>query len=397
MKRGDQYAQAQMWDKAAAEYQTAQRLEPDNPDVAIKLRQVAQKRAGERLTRARSLIARGEIEAGLTVIQDAVRLDPGSTDAQQALDDANQQVLARAEELLATPEAQRALELTQLVLAGSPRDPRARAADEHVRDALAEQSYAQAEQFATAGKKGNALIAYAASMTFRPSFRDARAQIGDVKLALQQELTFHVVLDRFATTGPGDGDIAAHLRPELVAQAFDDHLPLRVVGSPPAPTARGVRVTGALSAYRFGPERVTSRNDQCDYIRGYDTVPNPARADAERQVNNAEQRLGQAEREVDQEQKEIDRYQRDVDDTQRRAATTTRRARSITSAAASSRPRTTSRARASACRAPPRTAAACGRTSNTRSAACATCRLPSSSRTTSARTSPSRSARSTPR
>src|SRR5215470_3005918 len=83
MKRGDQYVQAGMWDKAAAEYQTAQRLEPDNPDVAIKLRQVAQKRSGERLTRAKSLIARGEIEAGLGVIQEAVRLDPGSTEAQQ--------------------------------------------------------------------------------------------------------------------------------------------------------------------------------------------------------------------------------------------------------------------------------------------------------------------------
>jgi tetratricopeptide (TPR) repeat protein len=320
MKRGDQYAQAAMWDKAAAEYQAAQRLEPDNPDVTIKLRQVAQKRAGERLTRAKALIARGEIEAGLAVIQDAVRLDPSSTEAQQALDDANQQVIARAEELLETPDAAKALELTQLVLAGSPKDRRARAADDRVRDALADKAYAQAEQFAGVGKRGNALIAYAACMTYRPNFRDARAQIGDVKLALQQELTFHVVLDRFAVSGPGESDLAAHLRPELVAQAFDDHLPLRVVASAPGPGVRGVRLTGALSAYRFGPERAASRNEQCTYVRGHDSVPNPLRAMAERDVAAAEQQLARAERSIDDLQRDVDRAQKEVDDQQKEQA-----------------------------------------------------------------------------
>lgn len=320
MKRGDQYAAAGMWDKAAGEYQAAQRLEPDNADAAIKLRQMKQKQAGDRLARGNSLIARGEVEAGLAVIQEAARLDPDSTAAQRALDDANQAALARAEQLLATPEARRAFDLTQLVLAGSPRDPRARRMDDRVRDALAEKAYAEAEQFAQDGKKANALIAYAACTSFRPGYRDARAQIGDVKLALQRELTFHVVLDRFAAAGAGEQDLAARIKPELVAQAFDDRLPLRVVTAPPGRDARGVHVAGALSAYRFGPARTASRNDQCDYIRGYDTVPNPVRADHERDLGYAEQRLAQAEREVDQNQRDADRYQRDLDDKQKEQA-----------------------------------------------------------------------------
>jgi tetratricopeptide (TPR) repeat protein len=320
MKRGDQYAQAGMWDKAAAEYQTAQRLEPANPDVTIKLRQVGQKQANERLTRARSLMSRGEIEAGLAVIQEAAKLDPTSTDAQRALDEANQFVLRKAEELLSTPEAAKALELTQLVLAGSPRDPRARAMDGRVRDALAEKAYGDAERFADAGKKGNALIAYAASTSFRPGFRDAKVQIGEVKLALQRELTYYVVLDRLATPGAGgagEQDVASRMKLDLVAQAFDDHLPLRVVSAPPGPSAYGVRITGALSAYRFGPEQISRRNDSCDYIRGYDTVPNPRRAEAEHQVSNAEQRLAQAERDVDSAQRDVDGYQKGVDDAQK--------------------------------------------------------------------------------
>jgi len=320
MKRGDQYAQAGMWDKAAAEYQTAQRLEPDDTDAAIKLRQMKQKQAGDRLTRGKSLMARGEIEAGLAVIQEAARLDPDNTEAQRALDEANRHALERAEELLATPEAQRAFELTQLVLAGSPRDPRARTMDNRVRDALAARAYGQAEQFAEAGKKGNALIAYAACLSFRPGFRDAKVQIGDVKLALHSELTFHVVLDRFAAPGAGEQDLAARIKPELVAQAFDDRLPLRVVTAAPRADARGVHVAGVLSGYRYGPVKVTTRHDSCEYVRGFDTVPNPARAEAERQVGYAEQRLAQVERDVDQSQREVDRYQRDVDDKQKEQA-----------------------------------------------------------------------------
>jgi tetratricopeptide (TPR) repeat protein len=314
VKRGDKYAEAGMWDKAAAEYQTALKLEPGDTDVQIKLKRVKQKQSDEHLARGKALMARGEIEGGLSVIQQAAKLAPDSTEAQRALDDANQQALKKAEAVLGTPESRKAFELTQLVLAGSPNDPRAKAMDEQVRDALAEESYKKAETFRETGKKGNALIELAACVTYRPAYQDAKVQIGDLKLALQNELTYYVVLEKFATTSQGEQEIAAKMKPELVAQAFDERIPLRVVAAPPAKNSLGVRVRGALSAYRFGPPRTATRNEQCEYIKGYDTVPNPRRAEAERQVASAEQRLAQAEREVDQEQKEVDRYQREVDD-----------------------------------------------------------------------------------
>jgi len=314
VKRGDSYAKAGMWDKAVVEYQAALQIKPGDTDVQIKIKKVQQQQSGEQLARGKILVGRGEIEAGLAVIQQAVKLAPDNTEAQRALEDANQQALTKAEELLGTPDSRKSFELTQLVLAGAPNDPRARAMDEQVRDALAEQSYGRAESFREAGKKGNALIEYAACVTYRPGFRDAKAAIGDVKLALQNELMFYVLLDKFAASSAGEQDIAAKMKPELVAQAFDERIPLRVVGALPAKGNRGVRVAGGLSAYRFGPAKVGSRNEQCEYIRGYDTVPNPRRADAERQLGYAEQRLASAERDVDREQKDVDRYQRDVDD-----------------------------------------------------------------------------------
>jgi tetratricopeptide (TPR) repeat protein len=313
VKRGDSYAQAGMWDKAAVEYQAALKLEPGDTDVQIKLRQVSQKQAGERLTRGKSLLARGEIEAGLSVIQEAAKLDPQSTEAQRALDDANQQALTAAEGLLSTPESAKAFDLVQLVLAGSPRDPRAHRMDDRVRDALAEQAYGRAEKFAADGKRGNALIEFAACASYRPAFRDVKAQIGDVKLALQNELMFYVVLDHFASSSAREQDLAGRLTPELVSQAFDDRLLLKIVG-PPAGKGRGVRISGGLSGYRFGPPRTAMRNESCDYIKGYETVPNPERAQAERAVSDNEQRMAHAEREMDSQQRDVDRYQREVDD-----------------------------------------------------------------------------------
>ncbi len=317
VKRGDQFANAGMWDKAAVEYQAALKIEPGDTDTQIKLRKMKEKQSGEHLARGKALMARGEIEAGLAVIQNAAKLDPNNTDAQRTLDEANQTALKKAESLLTTPQSHEAFVLTQLVLKGSPNDPRAKALDEQVRDALAEQSYGRAEKFQEDGKKGNALIELAACVTYRPGFRDAKAMIGDVKLQLQNELTFFVLLDKFASGGGGEQAIAGQLKPELVAQAFDERIPLRVVGTLPSKTARGVRVGGALSAYRFGPAKAATRNEQCTYIKGYDTVPNPRRADAERQVASAEQRLASAQRDADNEQKEVDRYTKDADGHQR--------------------------------------------------------------------------------
>ncbi len=313
VKRGDSYAEAGMWDKAAAEYQAALKIKPGDTDVQIKLKRINEKKSGEAVARGKALLARGEIEAGLAVLIEAARLAPDSTEAQRALTEANAQALNKAEELLSTPESKKSFELTQLVLAGSPNDPRAKDVDNRVRDALAELSYAAAEQFRDKGKKGNALMEYAACVTYRPGFRDAKAQIGDVKLALQNELMFYVVLDKVASEGSGEKDIASKMKPDLVAQAFDDRIPLRVVGASPGKEARGVRVSSALSAYRFGPPRSATRNESCTYIKGYDIVPNPRRADAERQLASAEQRLTQEERNVDSEQKNIDRYQSDLD------------------------------------------------------------------------------------
>src|SRR5437868_2152932 len=79
VKRGDQYASVGMWDMATADYEAARKIKPGDTDVTIKIKKVKQKQAIEVLSRGKALIARGEIEGGLAVIQQAAKLDPAST------------------------------------------------------------------------------------------------------------------------------------------------------------------------------------------------------------------------------------------------------------------------------------------------------------------------------
>jgi tetratricopeptide (TPR) repeat protein len=326
MKRGDDFAAAGLWDKAAAEYQRASSLDPSEPEAQIKLRQMRRRMSLERLARGKSLMARGEIAVGLAAIHEAVRLDPESADAQRALTEANLTALRKAEELLDADEGKKAFELTSLVLAGSPNDPRARDLDARVRERLAEQAYNRAEAFAAKGKLGNALAEFAASAFYRPAYKDAKLRVGQVRLSLEQELTFWVVLERFTDTGSGLG---ATLSPDLFGQSFDDKLPLKVVASLPGAAAasggtkasrpaeppsnvRGVKVWGKFDGYGFNHDK-SKVGRTCDYVCGKDYVPNPQYAAAERAVGDAERQQAQADNEVARAQQEIDRAQQEVD------------------------------------------------------------------------------------
>lgn len=333
--RGDDFAKAGLWDKAAAEYEAAMRLDPSEPEAQIKLKEARRKMSGERLSKGRALMARGEIAAGLAAIQEAAKLDADSVEAQKALTDANAQALARAEELLGADEGRKALELTALVLKGSPNDPRAKDLDGRVRDRLAEQSYARGDAFQAKGKLGNALVEFAACVDYRADYKDAKLRVGQVKLALEKEITFYVVLDKFADTG---GGLAGVLTPELLGVSFDEKLPLKVVAQAPsakapppppkdpkaakadAPAAEasvyGVKVSGKFDGYKYTHDQ-NKVGKTCDYVCGKDYEPNPDYAAAERTVADSERQQAQADDEAARAQQEIDRWQKEVDDKQK--------------------------------------------------------------------------------
>ncbi|MBI4701593.1 MAG: hypothetical protein HY744_10625 [Deltaproteobacteria bacterium] len=313
ISRGDKYAQTGMWDEAAAAYEAAIRLDPSETEGQIKLQQARQRQAAERLQRATALESRGELAAALELVQQAARFDPASTPAQQALTRMSEAALDEAEKLLSGGQPAKAFSLTALVMKGAPRHTRAKRLDAQARSVLAEQAFGRAQAYLEGGKQGNALVELAACMTYRPDFPDARLHFGKVKLALQRELRFRVVLSPFPGKGEA-GPLAQGLKPALLGQALDERLLLEVVAERPKEPSPGVALAGSFSDYELAH---TQRKDMhsCDYVCGTDSKPNPERARIEQEVGRAEEELGRREQEAARSEQEVLRYQQEVDRT----------------------------------------------------------------------------------
>lgn len=308
--QGDKYAEAGMWDEAAAAYEQAMKIDPGDPEAKIKLQQARKQQAADRLRRAEELEKRGELVAALGLAQEAVRLDKSNTQAQRALNRIADAALDRAEEFLKTGKERQAFELTTLVLKGSPHHPRARRLDDKVRNVLAEKSFARAKAFLDKDKLGNALIEFAACLHYRPDYPDAKLHFGQVKLQLQEQLRYHVLLNPFDAKGK-NGQLSQALKPELLSQALDERLLLEVVTKPPAEGARGVALRGAIEGYNHVHNQ-KKISKSCDYVCGQETRPNPERPRLEGEVADRERSLSQAESDIASIQKDILRYEQDV-------------------------------------------------------------------------------------
>ena len=308
--RGDNFAGTGMWDEAAAAYEEAMRIDPNDPEAAIKLKEARRSQAADRLKRAEALEKRGEIVSALGLVQEAVKFDPSNTDAQRSLTRINDAALDRAEQLVSDGKEKEAFELTSLVVKGSPHDPRARKLDDKVRGVLADKAHERAKAFLTGNKLGNALVELASCLVYRPDYPDAKLEFGQVKLKLEDELRYYVVLKNLEATGK-NAPVGRSFKPELLAQAMDEKLLLRVVKDKAPDNTQGVAVHGSFDGYDFRPDQ--DRNQRsCDYVCGTESKPNPRRAEVEQELAAKERDLSQAEEEIGRVQKDVTRYEQDV-------------------------------------------------------------------------------------
>jgi tetratricopeptide (TPR) repeat protein len=303
--RGNQFADAAQWDEAAAAYEEAMRIDPEDPEAKIKLKEVRRKQSAERLQRAKALEARGELAQALAMVQQAAKFDDSNVEAQKALTRITEAVLDKAQKLYKKEKLRDAFELTSLVLKGAKNHPRARELDDRVRSALAEKSFERAKAFMDKDKMGNAMVELAACLTYRADYPDAKLHFGQVKLKLEQQLRFTVVLDKFK----GDGRSVAMTRvlnPDLLQQSIDERLLLSVVDKKPTgdDLPNGVVLHGAFADYQFN-----SSNDKaersCDYVCGKTERHNP-------EIDRLRGQLGQAESELSRVQGDVSRKEQDL-------------------------------------------------------------------------------------
>lgn len=311
IERGDKYAAAGQLDAAAAEYERAVAMKPDKPDAKIKLQHIRQRQAYQHVKRARALEDRGELAQALAVVHEAAALRPDDTFVQEEVTRLSDAVLTRAEERMAGDDPRAAFSLTTLVLKGAPSHPRAQRVDGEARAVLASRAYERAERFIDQGLLGNALVELAACTTYRRDMAEARRELGRIRLALHNELTFVVMLQSFAGAGSSQS-LARGLSVATLRQSIDERLLIRVAPDDPAVNASpGIRLSGQLSGYGHDHDQ-RGEGRSCDYVCGTDYQPNPDRATAERELASAESDLARVDRDVASAEREVLDQEREI-------------------------------------------------------------------------------------
>ncbi|MDI1446607.1 hypothetical protein [Polyangium sp. 6x1] len=293
MQRGDTFARAGDWDAAAAEYERAVRIEPDEVEAQRRLAGARRKQSEARTAESREALSRGELEKALFFARDAVAFEPVNQEARRAYVEARAAVFKRAEELLASGHDDAALALARAARRCDPNDRDAAALEGRVLDRMATRAYDRAVKYAAEGKRGNALLAFRDVEAARPGFRDAKQRAEDIRRALEDELRFFLVIEKPADTKASG--VSALVEAELLRWKGDSRARLvAATDHEPPPNAAGVRIQAAFDTIARGHD-VATQARTCDYVCGTDRLPNPAYDAASREVDEAERRARAAE------------------------------------------------------------------------------------------------------
>ncbi len=330
LERGDRFAQAGMWPEAAAQYELAARLEPDEPEAAIKLREVQRQQAAAWIDRARAHERRGEWAQALGLALQAAKLVPQSPAVQQELGRMTDAAVDQAERLRAGGHLRAALQLATEVVASWPYHVRARQLRQQLGLELAERAREQARAFLASGRPGAALVALSACLAVRPDWQSARRDFATTLARLRQELRFGVVLTPFEGEGRS-AVLAAEIDAAMLRQLFAERLLVVVVADRAQAPSRGIALRGALEGYRFEQSR-RPEGRSCEVVCGREHQPNPERDHIETDLARIEERLSREEDEVadrhdelarceaelDRVEADIERRQREVDEARER-------------------------------------------------------------------------------
>lgn len=299
MDQGDASAALGEWDAAAAAYEQAVRLDPDDADALAKLAGARRAQAAVRVHRAEVLLSRGGHREALAPLAEAVRLDPQNLRARALFASVSTFLLDEAEKELLAGRGRAALALTGEVLARDPDNLRARELDGRVREAIATLAYDRGIALVDAGQPASALLQFAAAAEVRPGFRDAELRLAPLRAEVRRRATFDAVMAPLSAD-PELAVVVGDVTPAMVQGELPARIPLRVsfdLAPDAAAGGEGLRFGAHLEGYRFDA-RETSSLRHCTYVCERTMVPNPEHARAEREADAALSALSPADQDV---------------------------------------------------------------------------------------------------
>jgi len=296
MRSGDELAMRGDWDRAAAAYEEATRLDPDDEDARAMLRGARMQQSAIRVVRGYQLLRAGNARDALAPFVEAVRFDPLSPYARQGLEEAKAKVLSDASLALADGRFKEAYDLARTYLLVDPARAEAREIEATARENIAQAAFERGRQLETKGALSLALIDHGEALQFKPLFPEARARVVELRRALREQVTYYVALKNFDGDASSD-DLGSDVDAAVLAAGLDPALPLRVVDMLPKGKSyqhQGMRLGGVFRGYAY--DKSSSRSTRtCDYICGKELAANPAYASAEASMRTSQSALGTAE------------------------------------------------------------------------------------------------------
>lgn len=312
MESGNYFAESGRWDEAAASYERAVRLDPDDLDARKRLQQARAKRVEIRVAASRAHLARGELALAVQTAYAAYAINPQSPEARATYTEARARAFTEAERLLAEDKAHEALKLARALYKANPNDRPAVDLEGRCLDAIASRAYDRAVAYIEQKKLGNALLALREAQHARPGYRDAAARERAARLELEDELRITLVIERAS-----DADrtpLATRVEARLLNWKPEKRYRLTAAASSdPPPGFKAVRIHPKLGPITRD-HSVETVPRSCDYTCGVDRVPNPAYEVASRRAAEGERRMQAAEAGVLRARRAENRARKEVTD-----------------------------------------------------------------------------------
>jgi len=158
IQRGNELSQAQMFEEALGEYQKAQEIDPDNEEVATRIKECKKELAAEENQAGLSLTKSGKKLEALAVFRKAVSYDPGHAGYKKNLLETADSLVSQGKKAFEEKRFKQAVKVLEGVLKVLPKHPEANQAMKQAETARAELLYSQASDFLKRGLYGNALV-----------------------------------------------------------------------------------------------------------------------------------------------------------------------------------------------------------------------------------------------
>jgi tetratricopeptide (TPR) repeat protein len=289
IQRGDELIQAQMYEEALREFEQAREIEPDNQEIAARIKDCKKELAEEENQAGVSLTKSGKRLEALAAFKRAISLDPGESKYKTHLIETADALVAEGRKHFEEKRFKEAVQIFEGVLKVLPKHPEANQAMRDAESARAELLYSEASDYLKRGLYGNALISLVKLKKMVGSYQDS----ADIEIYTREQILKAAIYGIKVQPGKVRRKWLEHTR-EIVARL--QAVKLEKCPSAVMPASEDPKLTVSVIlkeiAYDQSSEETTAKQK---YQSGIRKVDNPEYLKIQAQIAKGRDRVSQLE------------------------------------------------------------------------------------------------------